>query len=137
MTLFLKLKTLNSICMLMIQLCVIMLLHVKEINEQLTNLYIIGLISTTWFYIYQRHRVCYLGTVQRLRNVIDNMSVGEDEFTITVGNTHKLSGLHVDNSLTWDMHVAFTISKVRRRLHMLNNILSLQYKSNFYNGELM
>ncbi len=36
-----------------------------------------------------------MGTVQRLRNAIDSFSIGEDEFTITVVNTHKLLGLHV------------------------------------------
>ncbi len=43
-----------------------------------------------------------MGNVQRLRNAMDSFSIGEDEFTITVVNTHKLLGMHVDSSLTWD-----------------------------------
>ncbi len=78
-----------------------------------------------------------MGTVQRLRNAIDSFSIGEDEFTITVVNTHKLLGLHEDSSLTWDRHVASLVSKVRSRLHVLNkttHILPLQSRIDFYNG---
>ncbi len=59
-----------------------------------------------------------MGTIQRLLNAIDSFSIGEDEFTIIVVNTHKLLGLHVDSSLTWDWHVASIVSKVRSRLHV-------------------
>ncbi len=76
-----------------------------------------------------------MGTVQRLRKAID-FSIGEDEFTITVVNTQKLSGLHVDSSLTWDRHAASIVSKVRSRLHVLNktkHTLPLQSRIDFYN----
>ncbi len=78
-----------------------------------------------------------MGTVQRLWNAINSFSRGEDEFTITVVNTHTLLCLHVDNSLTWDRHVAFIVFKVRNRLHVLNTtkqILPLQSRIDFYNG---
>ncbi len=77
-----------------------------------------------------------MGTVQRLWNAIHSFSIREDEFTITVINTHKLLGLHVDSSLTWDRHVASLVSKVRSRLHVLNKtkyISTLQSRIDFYN----
>ncbi len=43
----------------------------------------------------------------------------------------------MDNSLTWDRHVASIVSKVRNRLHVLNktkHILPLQSRIDFYSG---
>ncbi len=78
-----------------------------------------------------------MGTVHRLLKAIDSFSIGEYEFTIIVVNTYKLLGLHVDNSLTADRHVASIVSNVRSRLHVLNktkHILPLQRRIDFYNG---
>ncbi len=78
-----------------------------------------------------------MGTVQRLQNAIDSFSIRKDEFTISVVNTYKLLGLHVDSLLTWDRHVASLVSKVRSMLHVLNktkHILPLQSRIDFYNG---
>ncbi len=77
---------------------------VNEINNQLTELSktIYNWIDVNYMILnIPKTESMLMWTVQRLRNAI-----GEDEFTITVVNTHKLLGLHVDSSLTWDRHVA-------------------------------
>ncbi len=61
-----------------------------------------------------------IGTVQRLRTAINQFSVGEREYQITEVSNYKLLGVHVDNHLTWDTHVAHLCCKIRSRLHVLN-----------------
>ncbi len=61
-----------------------------------------------------------IGTVQRLRTAINQFPVDEKEYQITQVSNHKLLGVHVDNYLTWDTHVAHLCCKIRSRLHVLN-----------------
>ncbi len=110
---------------------------VNEINNQLTELSKPEYNGIDVNRIVLKIPKVLMGSIQRLRNAIDSFSIGEDEFTITVVNTHQLLGLHVDNSLTWDRHVASIVSKVRSRLRVLNktkHILSLQSRVDFFNG---
>ncbi len=37
-------------------------------------------------------------TWQKLRDALKNISVGEDEYTVTPLSSHKLLGIHVDNT---------------------------------------
>ncbi len=113
---------------------------VNEINNQLTELSkpIYNCIDVNHMVLnIPKTESMLMETVQRLRNAIDSFSIGEDEFIISIVNTHKLLGLHVDNSFTWDRYVASLVSKVRRRLHVLNkikHILRYQSRIDFYNG---
>ena len=57
-----------------------------------------------------------LGTRQKLRSASAAFCVHTDNRTVTSVDTHKLLGLHVDNSLTWSVHVTKLCSKLRSRL---------------------
>ena len=78
-----------------------------------------------------------ISTVQRLRTMTEEFSVGEGEFKVTKVDTHKLLGIHIDNHLTWDTHVSKVCSKVSSRLYILNKtkyLLPLKARTDFFNG---
>ncbi len=45
-----------------------------------------------------------LGTSQHLCDALKNLSVGEDEYIVTPVSSHKLFGIHVDNTLILDTY---------------------------------
>ncbi len=63
-----------------------------------------------------------LGTCQNLRDALKNLSVGEDEYIVTPVSSHKLLGIHVDNTLNWKTHIAHLCSKLRSRLYLFNQV---------------
>ena len=66
-----------------------------------------------------------LGTRQKLRSANAAFCVHTDNGTVTSVDTHKLLGLHVDNSLTWSVHVTKLCSKLRSRLYLFNQVKRL------------
>ena len=66
-----------------------------------------------------------LGTRQRLRSASAEFCVHTDNGTVTSDDKHKLLGLHVDNSLTWRVHVTKLCSKLRSRLYLFNQVKRL------------
>ncbi len=63
-----------------------------------------------------------LGTVKRLNSALKDFSVGENEYIIKPVNTHKLLGLHIDNTQSWTTHVSHLCSKLQSRLYLFNKI---------------
>ena len=66
-----------------------------------------------------------LGTRQKLRSASAAFCVHTDNRTVTSVDTHKLLGLHVDNSLTWSVHVTKLCSKLRSRFYLFNQVKRL------------
>ena len=66
-----------------------------------------------------------LGTRQKLRSASAAFCVHTDNGTVTSVDTHKLLGLHVDNCLTWSVHVTKLCSKLRSRLYLFNQVKRL------------
>ena len=66
-----------------------------------------------------------LGTRQKLRSASAAFCAHNDNRTVTSVDTHTLLGLHVDNSLTWSVHVAKLCSKLRSRLYLFNQVKRL------------
>ncbi len=79
----------------------------------------------------------FLETVQRLRMALNQFSVGESEYQITQVSSHKLLGVHVDNHLKWDTHMAHLCCNIRSSLQVLNKIKFLlphEARLIYYNG---
>ena len=66
-----------------------------------------------------------LGTRHRRRSASAALCVHTDNGTVTSVDTHTLLGLHVDNSLTWRVHVTKLCSKLRSRLYLFNQVKRL------------
>ncbi len=62
------------------------------------------------------------GTVKRLNSALKDFSLSENEYIIKPVNTHKLLGLHIDNTLSWTTHVNHLCSKLCSRLYLFNKI---------------
>ena len=63
-----------------------------------------------------------LGTVQRLRTVVEDFSVGDGDFKITQVTSHKLLGVHIDQNLNWNIHLQKLCAKLRSRLYLFGRI---------------
>ena len=70
----------------------------------------------------EKTKCVLLGTRQKLRSSNAPFCVHSHNRAVTSVDTHKLLGLHVDNSLTWSVHVTKLCSKLRSRLYLFNQV---------------
>ncbi len=78
-----------------------------------------------------------LGAYQKLRNDLNNVFVGEDEYIVTPASSHKLLGIHIDNTLGWKSHIAHLRSKLRSRLYLFNQgkyLMLLSIRKQYFSG---
>ncbi len=71
---------------------------------------------------------------------LKNISVGEDEYIVTPVSSHKLLGIHVDNTLSWKTHIAHLCSKLRSRLYLFNQVkylMPLSIRKQYFSGLVM
>ena len=60
--------------------------------------------------------------------------------TINISTNEKLLGVHIDNTLSWTVHVEFTIKKCNSLLHLLNRIkhyLPIPTRKLFYSAYIL
>ena len=60
--------------------------------------------------------------------------------TINISANEKLLGVHIDNTLSWTVHVEFTIKKCNSLLHLLNRIkhyLPIPTRKLFFNAYIL
>ncbi len=78
-----------------------------------------------------------LSTCQKLRDALKNFSVGEDEYIVTPVSSHKLLGIHVDNTFSWKIHITHLCSKLRSRLYLFNQVkhlMPLSIRKQYFTG---
>ncbi len=76
---------------------------------------------------------------QELRDALKNLSIGEDEYIVTPVSSHKLLGIHVDNTLNWKTHNTHLCSKLRIRLYLFNQVkylMTLSIRKQYFSGLL-
>lgn len=78
-----------------------------------------------------------IGTSQKLKQHINDLSIGCREYRVQRVDTHKLLGLHLDNHLSWNVHIDKLCAKLRSRLFLFNRIKHLlpqKCRENYYSG---
>ena len=81
--------------------------------------------------------VMLYGTKDKIKRNHDSFSIKLDNKELRTVKSHKLLGLHTDNSLTWDIHIDKLCAKLKSRLFLFNKIkhlLPLQSRICFYDS---